>query len=189
MRGPDLKGRYPTSRDVPEGASSISRGGVLAHRGGFGTFGWTGTGRWTDSEAGKTYDSAAATPHPEYPHGPGSAAVGRAEGTARSPGDGPESTPPGIAASSPPSGRIGKSNRASNLKSQPVAFGTSRPTRTPTEESNPPTLKWRGRRPRAGLHAVARERPPAANYPGPHVRPPPLLRARSPPLGGFGRGS
>ena len=32
-------------RDVPEGESSISRGGVLAHRGGFGTFGWTGTGR------------------------------------------------------------------------------------------------------------------------------------------------
>ena len=48
---------------MPEGASSISRGGVLAHRGGFGTFGWTGTGRWTDSEAGKTYVSAAATPH------------------------------------------------------------------------------------------------------------------------------
>ena len=77
---------------MPEGASSISRGGVLAHRGGFGTFGWTGTGRWTDSEAGKTYDSAAATPHQDYPHGPGSAVLSRAEGTARSPGDGPDST-------------------------------------------------------------------------------------------------
>ena len=53
----------------------------------------------------------------------------------------------------------------------------------------PPTLKWRGRRPRAGLHAVARERPPAANYPGPHVRPPPLLRARGSPPRGLGRRS
>jgi hypothetical protein len=43
----------------------ISRGGVLAHRGGFGTFGWTGTGRRTDSEARTTYASAAATPRPD----------------------------------------------------------------------------------------------------------------------------
>jgi hypothetical protein len=34
-----------------EGASSNSRRGVLAHRGGFGTFGWTGVGRWYDSDA------------------------------------------------------------------------------------------------------------------------------------------
>ena len=53
----------------------------------------------------------------------------------------------------------------------------------------PPTLKWRGRRPRAGLHAVARERPPAANYPGPHVRLPPFLRARGSPPSGLGRRS
>jgi hypothetical protein len=32
-------------------ASSNSRRGVLAHRGGFGTFGWTGVGRWYDSDA------------------------------------------------------------------------------------------------------------------------------------------
>ena len=36
-----------------------------------------------------------------------------------------------------PAGRTGTSNRASNLKSPPVAFGISRPTRTPTEESTP----------------------------------------------------
>jgi hypothetical protein len=38
-----------------------------------------------------------------------------------------------------PAGRTGKSNRASNLKSQPVAFGISRPTRTTrtTEELTP----------------------------------------------------
>ena len=53
----------------------------------------------------------------------------------------------------------------------------------------PPTPKWRGRRPRAGLHAVARVRPPAANYPGPHVRSPPLLRARGSPPRGLGRRS
>jgi hypothetical protein len=34
-----------------EGASSNSRRGVLAHRGGFETFGWTGVGRWYDSDA------------------------------------------------------------------------------------------------------------------------------------------
>ena len=37
--------KIPPIRDVPEGASSISRGGVLAHRGGFGTCGWIGAGR------------------------------------------------------------------------------------------------------------------------------------------------
>jgi hypothetical protein len=48
-----------------------------------------------------------------------------------------------------PAERTDKSSRASNLKSQPVAFGISRPTRTPTEESTPdseverpPTAGW-----------------------------------------------
>jgi hypothetical protein len=121
---------------VPEGASSISRGGVLAHRGGFGTFGWTGTGRWTDSEAGTTYDSAAATPP-----APGLPSPGRAGGA--KPGRGHRPKPgrwPGVHLrvsrhSARPAGRTGKSNRASNLKSHPVAFGISRPTRTTTEES------------------------------------------------------
>jgi hypothetical protein len=87
-----------------------------------------------------------------------------------------------------PAGRTGKSNRASNLKSQPVAFGISRPTRTTTEELTPPTPRWKGRRPQAGLqHTVARERPPAASCPRPHVRPLPLHRARGPPHLGLGR--
>jgi hypothetical protein len=30
---------------------TISRGGVLAHRGGFGTFGWIDVGCWNDSES------------------------------------------------------------------------------------------------------------------------------------------
>ena len=143
---------------MPEGASSISRGGVLAHRGGFGTFGWTGTGRWNDSEAGTTYDSAAATPP-----APGLPSPGRAGGA--KPGRGHRPKPgrwPGAHLrvsrhSARPAGRTGKSNRASNLKSHPVAFGISRPTRTATEESNHSTPKWTGRRPRAGLlHTVAR---------------------------------
>ncbi len=46
--------------DIIDYKITISSGGVLTHRGGFGTFGWKGTGRWTDSEAGKTYLSAAA---------------------------------------------------------------------------------------------------------------------------------
>ncbi len=107
---------------MPEGANSISRGGLLAHRGGFGTFGWKGTGRWTDSEAGKTYDSTAAAPHLDHPHGPGPVASSRAEGTARHPGDGPETTSGYRGHSARPAGLIGKSNRASNLKSQPAAF-------------------------------------------------------------------
>ncbi len=93
--GPNLKGVLyhqaealcPSTTAVQccDGPGSISRGGVLAHRGGFGTFGWKGTGRWTDSEAGKTYVSAAATPPtPGVPlTGPaGSVALSRAEGTA-----------------------------------------------------------------------------------------------------------
>jgi hypothetical protein len=64
-----------------------------------------------------------------------------------------------------PAERTGKSSRASNLKSQPVAFGISRPTRTTTEVSTP-TQRWKGRRPRAGLqHSIARERPPAKGCP------------------------
>jgi hypothetical protein len=37
----------PSSRDAPEGASSISRGAALAQCRGFGTFGWNGAGRWS----------------------------------------------------------------------------------------------------------------------------------------------
>jgi hypothetical protein len=71
------------------------------------------------------------------------------------------------------------SNHASNLKSQPTVFGISRPTRTPTKEPHRSTPWWTGRRPRAGLPQCSRPgRPPAANYPRPHVRPQPLYRAR-----------
>jgi hypothetical protein len=133
-----------------------------------------------------------------YPH-PGHPSRGRV--SSAQPGRGHRPMPgrwPGdhLRVSRPPArparrtGRTGKSNRASNLKSQPVAFGISRPTRTTTEESIRLTPRWKGRRPRAGLqHTVARERPPSASYPRPHVRPPPLRRARGPQPSGLGRGA
>ncbi len=46
-------------------------------------------------------------------------------------------TPSGIAAIVRPGERIGKTSRASNVKSQSVAFGISRPTRTPTAAGSP----------------------------------------------------
>ena len=102
---------------------TISRGGVLAHRGGFGTFGWTGTGRWNDSEAGTTYDSAAATPP-----APGLPSPGRAGGRQAGQRATPEaramarSPPPGIAALSPPSGADRQVKPRIQLEESPSGF-------------------------------------------------------------------
>ena len=96
-------------------------------------------------------------PHPDSLHraGPGGVKPGR--GQPPKPGRWPGAHLLVSRHSARPAGRTGKSNRASNLKSHPVAFGISRPTRTATEESNHSTPKWTGRRPRAGLlHTVAR---------------------------------
>jgi hypothetical protein len=120
---------------------TIIHGGMLVLRRGFGTFGWSGAGRCSDSEAGKTYDTAAAMP-PAFgvpPTGPaGSVALSQADGTRLMPGQWPRGSRPWVSRPTVrPAERIGKSSRASNLKSQPVAFCISRPTRTPTAGSPP----------------------------------------------------
>ena len=98
--------------------------------------------------------------------------------------------PPGIAASSLPSGTDRQVKPCIQLEESASGFRYKQTDSDAHRRVKPPTLKWRGRRPRAGLqHTVARERPPAANYPGPHVRPLPLLLARGSPPSGLGRRS
>jgi hypothetical protein len=90
-----------------------------------------------------------------------------------------------------PAGRSGKPSRASNLKSQPVAFGISRPTRTTTEESapdseveRPPTAGWTAALSRPGT-AAGSHLPHDPTYAGRHQAP----RARVPQHRGLGRGA
>jgi hypothetical protein len=90
---------------------TISGGGVLAHRRGFGTFGWICTGRCSDSEleVGKTYYTSAVTPPASgVPPPRGAGRIGGAQPGRGHPPDARAmaqgATPLSIAAHSAPSG-------------------------------------------------------------------------------------
>ena len=128
-------------------------------------------------------------PHPDSLHraGPGGVKPGR--GQPPKPGRWPGAHLLVSRHSARPAGRTGKSNRASNLKSHPVAFGISRPTRTTTEEST--TRLQSGQAADRGLDCCTQSPGPAA---GSQLfkasrTPPPLCRARGPQHRGLGRGS
>ena len=134
-----------SSRDTSEGASSISRGGVLAHRGGFGTFGWTDVGRWNDSES----EDATGPAGPGEPDS-NSKSTPAAFGTSR-----PTRMPPAQEAIGPPA------RGSSSLGGQATSRGLDYPVARGRAAGNQRHLQPSGRRssPAPGNPPLVRARP------------------------------
>ena len=134
-----------SSRDTSEGASSISRGGVLAHRGGFGTFGWTDVGCWNDSES----EDATGPAGPGEPDS-NSKSTPAAFGTSR-----PTRMPPAQEAIGPPA------RGSSSLGGQATSRGLDYPVARGRAAGNQRHLQPSGRRssPAPGNPPLVRARP------------------------------